>query len=350
MRARGSWAPWLLAVPLLVSACHGGAGPDEPAGDGAGLLVRESQGFMDTLFDITVLAEDGDEERAKAAIEKSFQRIAWVEQAMSAWRDDSQIAMINRRAGGEPVQVDGELFQLVERSLALCRQTGGLMDVTFRPLGLLWNFHREPFVMPSAEAIAAARDLVDCERLELDPEAGTIRLATPGMSVALGALAKGYAVDRASQALSQAGYANSLVNGGGDVMAKGTRGAGPWRVGIQHPRRPHGDLAGRVFLQDRALVTSGDYERFTMVDGRMLHHIIDPRTGWPAEGVMSVSVLAPGAELADALATALFVAGPEGAAAIQQVYPQVEVLMFQQDGGYWASAGFLQVAELDAVE
>jgi len=237
----------------------------------------------------------------------------------------------------------------VERAVEDCRATDGLMDVTFLPLGRLWDFGKEPFVLPARDEVTQALELVDCTAIEIDTQANTLRLPTEGMAMGLGAIAKGYAVDRASALLTEAGFTDHLVNGGGDVLARGAKPGGPWVVGIRHPREDHGALMGRMPLHDGALVTSGDYERYVEVDGRRYHHILDPRTGWPASGVTAVSVMAGSAERADALSTALLAAGREEATKLLQRF-EVEALLVYEDGSYEATRGFLARAQLDGVD
>jgi len=304
---------------------------------------------MSTVFEVSAAVGAGqDSESAQAALVAALDEVARIEQLMSTYLGSSELSQVNAAAGGEPLVVSAELYALVERSLAVCVETGGLMDPTFGPLGRAWNFRREPFVPPTEQELLAARDLVGCRAVELDGAAGTLRLPREGMSLGLGAVAKGYAVDRASALLLEAGLGDHLVNGGGDVVARGSKAQGPWVVGVQHPRA-RGDLLGRVPLRDRALVTSGDYERFAEVDGVRYHHVIDPRTGWPTQGLVSVSVMAGSAERADGLATALMVAGPEEAASLLGALPEVDALLVEEGGDYQATPGFSEVVGLAVV-
>ncbi len=275
-----------------------------------GFLLRESREIMSTTFEVTVAAgSDRSAAELRPVLEAALDEVARIEGVMSPYIADSELSRVNAAAGGEPVVVSAELFGLVERAVALCVETDGVFDISFMPLGSIWDFRTEPFTPPSDEEIARAKALVDCRAIELDDQVGTLRLPEPGMAIGLGAVAKGYAVDRASAVLSAAGYANHLVNGGGDVLGRGAKPEGPWVVGIRDPRGQRAELIGRMALRDRAMVTSGDYERFVELDGERVHHVIDPRTGRPASGVASATVVADSAERADALATALLVTG-----------------------------------------
>lgn len=339
----------VIALGLVGTAC-GGEGPTAPTPSPAPAgktILKEARVLMSTSWEINVAVEPARKEAAEAAMARAWDEVVRLESVLSDYKPDSEISRVNAEAGGAPVAVDPEVAALVARGREMCDRTEGLLDVTFRPLGLLWDYHRDPFVVPDDDAVERTRALVDCRRLEVDLEASTLRLATPGMSMGLGATAKGYAVDRASRVLRDQGFTDTLVNGGGHLLAMGGRGDGPWRLGIQHPRRPDGALLGRVAVQDRALVTSGDYQRFGVANGKRYHHILDPRTGRPAEASISVTVIADTAELADGLATALFVAGRAGMAGILSRYPGLDVLLVEPGGATWMTDGFAQALEWD---
>ncbi len=327
-----------------------GPAPEQVQATSDGFVIRESREIMSTTFELTVAAgPDQAPADVRPALEAALDEVARIEQVMSPYISDSELSLVNAAAGGQPVVVSAELFGLVERAVALCVETGGLMDVTFMPLGRLWDFRTDPFVPPGEEQIAEAKALVDCGAIELDNAVGTLRLPRDGMAIGLGAIAKGYAVDRASATLSAAGFANHLVNGGGDVLGRGVKPEGPWVVGVRDPRGDQGALMGRMPLQDRAMVTSGDYERYVEVDGERIHHIIDPRTGRPAQGLVSVSVVDDSAERADAVATALLAAGPDEAAALIEALG-VQAVTVAEDGGVSVTAGLRSVVQLDEPE
>ncbi len=339
--------PYVLLGTLACSEQPPTAPPPVEQSASPGKVVKASREIMSTVFEVGVVVGPS---TAPAAVlpdlEAALDEVARIERVMSPYLPDSELSRVNAAAGGEPVPVSAELLALVERSVGLCRATDGLMDITFLPLGRTWDFRAEPFVPPTDEAIEEALSLVDCKAVEIDAEAGTLRLPRAGMGLGLGAVAKGYAVDRAAALLMEAGHADHLVNGGGDVLARGAKADGPWIVGIRHPRGAAGDLMGRMPLRDAAMVTSGDYERFVEHEGVRYHHIIDPRTGRPAQGIVSVSVVDGSAERADAIATALLVAGPEDAAALREVLG-VEAIWVKNDGSYEVSAGLAARAELE---
>ncbi|MCP4805128.1 MAG: FAD:protein FMN transferase [Proteobacteria bacterium] len=307
-----------------------------PAAD----VVTARRELMGTGFEVQIPSSPAQRPEAERAAGLALDEVARIEQLMSSWLPRSELAQVNQQAGGAPVEVSSELLGLVRRALDLCQETGGLFDITYRPLAQLWSLSAEPFVLPEPSLVAAARDYVGCDKVRVDEVASTVRLSERGMSIGLGGIAKGYAVDRASELLVERGFEHSMVDGGGDVLARGRGPGGSWNVGVQHPREPLGTVVGSVAVSDRALVTSGDYLRFVEHDGERYHHILDPRTGFPAQGLMSVSVLAGSAERADALATALFVAGPKGATELLATLPDVDALLILEDGEWSMTEGF----------
>jgi thiamine biosynthesis lipoprotein len=274
--------------------------------------LRVQRQLMGTVWNIEV-AHGGRAAEASAAIDRAYAEVARVESLMSEWREDSPLSAVNRSAGGAPVEVPGELRAIIERSNQYSAKSGGAFDISWRGMGRLWKLD-DSFRVPAPEAVAEAVARVNYRDIRI--EGNRVGLARAGMSLGLGAIAKGYGVDRASGVLRQAGFANFLVDGGGDLYLGGDKDGTPWTIGIQHPRAERGQLLGRVRVRNQSLVTSGDYERFRIVDGVRYHHIIDVRNGYPARLCQSVSVMAPSAEQADALATALFVLGPEAGLAL----------------------------------
>ena len=336
----------LPCVCLVALACSGSQ-PGPVEAEAQGFVLRESREIMSTVFEVSVaVGPERDPSSVRPSLGAALDEVARIEGVMSPYIPDSELSRVNAAAGGDPMVVSSELYGLVERSVALCVETGGLMDISFMPLGRIWDFRAEPFVPPSDAQIAEVMALVDCRAIELDGEVGTLRLPAPGMGIGLGAVAKGYAVDQASAVLSAAGFANHLINGGGDVLGRGAKPDGPWVVGVRHPRGEHGELMGRMPLRDAAMVTSGDYERFVEVDGTRYHHIIDPRTGYPARGLVSVSVIGDSAERADAVATALLAAGPAEAERLIEVLG-VEALLVLSDGSTAISSELASQLELD---
>jgi thiamine biosynthesis lipoprotein len=278
---------------------------------GAAKLVRVSRAAMGTLFEIVLCGEDAGYLRQAAS--EALDEVERLEARLSHYRADSEIRDLNLRAAHGPVRLEPSVFRLMERALAYSRATDGAFDVTAGPLIRAWGFFRGQGRLASAEALAEARDCVGGHLVELEEEARTARFLRPGVEIHLGAIGKGYAVDRAVETLRELGIGSALVHGGtSTVYALGTPpGEEAWEVGLCDPENRKRRL-GIVRLKDRALSTSGDYEQFFEVEGRRYSHILDPRTGAPAAGTRSATVLAGSAEATDALSTAAFVLGVEG--------------------------------------
>jgi len=291
--------------------------------DGAPSSVDEHRLAMGTIVSVTVFSPDT--EAAERAIDAAFDEIARVEALTTRYSPESEISRINslkgERAGAIPV--DPEVVRIVRTSLAISGLSGGGFDVTVAPLVDLWRFQDDGAV-PSRDAIRAALPLVDYTVVRVDDAASLI--LPPGVKIDLDAIAKGYAVDRAVAVLAEHGIESAIVDAGGDVGLLGSppRAEG-WRVGVKHPRS--GGLLGVLTLDGGAVATSGDYQRYTMVEGRRFHHILDPATGYPAAGVVSVTVSAETAIDADALATAIFVMGSERGMGLVEELPGVEAVI-----------------------
>ncbi len=272
---------------------------------------KKSTVLMNTLVSITVVADSP--QRAEEAIDAAFAEIERLETLLSFWTEDSEIAKINSSAGEGPVAVSPATLEIVERSIYISEKTGGAFDPTVGPVIRLWDFRKQK--RPTDEQIKEALPLVDYRTIEANSAKGTVYLKDDRMSFDTGGIAKGFAADRAAGVLKEHGIGGALVSIAGDIRVFGTRANGkPWRVGIQNPRPTGGDdeLLGYVELYDEGVSTSGDYERFFMEDGRRYHHILDPKTGYPADrGSVSVTVIAPEAVLTDGLTTGIFVMGPE---------------------------------------
>lgn len=314
-----------------------------------GTIYAETE-QMGTRVSINVWVGDGSSAQAGVAIEAAFAEIERIEQIMSEWRPSSELSQLNDNAGGPARPLSPELFEVLQRSKVIAEATDGAFDPTFYAVGQLWHF--EPGSRPPApELIAARLSLVGWRGIELDPNTGNGRLARPGMKVGLGAIAKGYAVDRASQVLLQHGFMHHIVEGGGDTYVSGTKAGAPWKVGIQRPDRP-GSLAA-IPASDRAIVTSGGYQRFIEVDGKRYAHILDPRTGWPLDesaSAQSITVAAANATDADAYATAVAVMGPEKGMAYVESHPALGAVLVTRSGELLVSTNLRPILVLPPAE
>lgn len=246
-----------------------------------------------------------------------------IEARLSVYRPDSDISRLNA-AGGQAISVDSLTLETLEAADRIARQTGGAFDVTAGPLIDAWGFRNRQGRQPAPDVLQKARQLVDFRGIQVDRPLGRAKLARAGMQVNLGAIGKGYALDVMAQRLQAAGIRNFLIHGGhSTILARGHREAesageeaaadhAGWKVGLQHPRQPTQRLGG-LRLRDEALSTSGPGKQFFHHRGRRYGHVLDPRTGWPAGDLESLSVVRPSAAEADALSTALFVMGSAAA-------------------------------------
>lgn len=305
--------------------------------------VRVERPLMGTTWEIEV-PDHGNPEAARHAIDAAYAELERIDRLMSEWKPDSPVSKINAAAGKSPVDVPPELQALLERSICYGYESRGAFDITWHGMSKIWHFD-DNFVPPAPAAVDEARQRVDFRRIQIDGH--RVFLPAANMSIGLGGIAKGYAIDRATAVLAQAGFHDSLVDGGGDVLARGHRADGSsWRLGIQDPRRPRGALLGSVAASNFAVVTSGDYERFRIVNGVRYHHIIDPRTGWPASASQSVTVMADNAERAVVLAKPIFILGGEKGLAFARAQ-HVDTLIVNAQGQRLMTDGF---AHLLAIE
>ncbi len=285
---------------------------------------------MGSRFDITVVAND--EASGNAYIDMAVAEIQRIESLISSWDPNSQTSAINQQAGIQPVKVDEELFQLIQRAIGISKLTDGAFDITFASMDRIWKFDGSMTAMPSEEAIAASVEKVGYQNIVLDPETQTVFLSKEGMRIGFGAIGKGYAADKAKSLLIEEGVIAGIINASGDMNTWGTQPTGePWKVAITNPLNKEKVFA-TLPISNKAVVTSGNYEKFVTFNGVRYTHIIDPRTGYPATGIISVTVMAPKAELADALATSVFVMGVEaGLDRINQL-PQIACIIVDEAG------------------
>jgi thiamine biosynthesis lipoprotein len=290
---------------------------------------------------------------ADAALE-ALDLVEQLEAQLTIYRDTSELMAINRRAGQGAIAAEPQLFELLVRAAALSRATGGAFDITSGPLSKVWGFYRRQGMMPTAAAVEEALAHVGIDGLALDSQARTVALTRPGMELNLGAIGKGYALDRAASLLVSQGVADFLIHGGNSsVLARGDRQPpGPasgiesggeaahepparspadarqrgWSIALRHPLRPDVRLA-EFWLANQALGTSGSGTQFFHHQGKRYGHVIDPRTGWPADRVLSATVIAQTAEQADALSTALYVLGLDEAREFCAVHPEISALV-----------------------
>jgi thiamine biosynthesis lipoprotein len=298
-----------------------------PADEG-GHWLRIHRPAMACRFEILL---DGADEHHAAAAREALDEADRLEAELSVFRETSALSRLNRAAAETPVPVDADLFAL----LGLCRdlhgRTAGAFDITSTPLSRCWGFLRREGRLPSPEAIDAARAMVGMSGVVFDETARTVHFARAGLELNLGSIGKGYALDRMAALMRGRGVAHALLSAGGSsAVALGGRGEG-WTVDVRSRQVGRGKLA-RLHLRDGALATSGAGEQFFEVEGKRYGHVIDPRTGWPAAGVLSVSVVTAEGALSDALSTAFLVGGLDVARPYCASHPQTLALVTPDDG------------------
>lgn len=272
--------------------------------------IRTERRLMGTVWTITTVGIE--ESRARAASERALDEVDRLERLLSEWIPESEISRVNQNAGIAPVRVGPELLACVKASLDVARWSDGAYDISWAALRGLWDFSATSRHVPPSEGEVRSRlPLWNYRNIVLDEASSTVFLREPGMAIGLGGVAKGYALDRAGEILRAGGVNDFMIFGGGQILAHGKRDGRPWRIGIQHPRRP--TFFAYVEIGDGSISTSGDYEHAWEHGGVRYHHILDPRTGFPSRESMSVTVLARTALWADAVDTAAFVLGREAA-------------------------------------
>ena len=289
--------------------------------------------------EVSVLLWHDDSEAGERLVEQVFDEAARIDRLMSTYKEDSQISAINRRAADEPVVAGDELFSIIRRSLDLSELTLGAFDITYESVGQHYDFRDRR--RPDAATVEEERKLIDFRFVDLDQPSGTVFFHKQGVRINLGGIAKGYVVERGVDILKISGVENAIVTAGGDSRLLGDRRGQPWMVGIRDPRND-GQVAISVPLENEAISTSGDYERYFEEGDVRYHHIIQPRTGAPASGVHSATVLGPDAVMTDALSTAVFVLGVDQGLRLIATLPDYESIVIDDAGRIYYSDGLQQ--------
>ncbi|MCR9172207.1 MAG: FAD:protein FMN transferase [bacterium] len=274
--------------------------------------------LMGSSFSFTAVASNNDQ--AKTAAKAGLNRVIALERMISSWDPNSETSRVNINAGIAPQKVSIELFELVRRSVKISRLTQGVFDITFASIDKIWDFNSNYTKIPDSAEIKASVSKIDYRKIVLNPADTTIFLKEKGMKMGFGAIGKGFAAEEAKSIMIENGATSGVVNAGGDLCAWGEKSyQNEWTIGIQDPDNK-GNVLMSVPARDCAVVTSGNYEKFVLIDGQEYCHIIHPKTGWPARNMKSVTIICPNAELADGLATSVFILGAtEGLALVNQL-------------------------------
>ena len=281
-------------------------------------------------FEATVVANDV--QQADTFLDAAIKNIRRIEALISSWDENSQTGHINRSAGIEPVQVDVELFNLIKRSIAISELTDGAFDITYASMDKVWKFDGSLTQLPDSKTVKESVRKVGYQNIRLSEDNRSVFLPEKGMKIGFGAIGKGYAADHTMNLLKSLGVTSGIINASGDLRTWGQQpNSAPWQIGVKNPLNKN-----KVFvllpLVNQALVTSGNYEKFITINGKRYAHIIDPRTGYPTSGLTSVTIIASSAELADALATSVFVMGKDVGLDFVKQLKDVECVLVQDDG------------------
>ena len=264
--------------------------------------------LMGNRFEISVVSDDI--RWANDRIDLAVAEIRRIERLITTFSDDSQTNQINVAAGIKPIKVDGEVYRLIERSIKISELTQGAFDITYGSIDKsLWNFDTKMKALPNKDVARLSVGLINYKHIILDAENTTVQLKEKGMRIGFGGIGKGYAADMAKITLLKNGVSSGIVNAAGDLITWGTQPDGrPWTIAIADPDKQTAPFS-TLNISDMAIATSGNYEKFAVIDGKKYSHTIDPKTGLPVSGIKSVSIICPSAEFADALATPVMVMG-----------------------------------------
>lgn len=295
--------------------------------------------LMGSRFDITVTAND--ENLGNQHIDDAIAEITRIEKLISSWDTGSQTSLINQNAGKAPVEVDEELVTLIQRSIKISELTQGAFDITYASMDRIWKFDGSITQMPDSSEVKKSVEKVGYENIVIDEDERTVFLKHKGIKIGFGAIGKGYAADMAKKLLVNKGVHSGIINASGDLSAWGSQPDGlDWMVAIVNPLNK-----SKVFswlpVADQAVVTSGNYEKYINLDGKLYTHIIDPRTGYPSHGIISASIFTKNAELADALATAVFVMGVDTGLDFINQLKGVECVLIDENNSLITSKGIV---------
>ncbi|WP_445452634.1 FAD:protein FMN transferase [Flavobacterium sp. 25HG05S-40] len=274
------------------------------------MQFKKNTRLMGNQFEFTLIDED--KNRAEANFEIAIQEIKRIEQLLTTFSETSITFKINENAGIAPVAVNDEVFDLIKRCQFISKITQGAFDISYGSLDKrFWNFDLNMTSLPDAETAKKAVALINYENIELDEVRKTVFLKNKGMRIGFGGIGKGYAAEMAKKKLMENGVSNGIVNASGDLTAWGFQENGEaWTIGVADPNQKK-SIFSTFKITDKAVATSGNYEKFVLIDNKRYSHTIDPKTGYPISGIKSVTILAENAEIADALATPVTVMGIE---------------------------------------
>lgn len=292
--------------------------------------------LMGNNFTITVVAEA--EGIADDCIESAIDEIRRIEQLLTTYSNDSQTSLINENAGIQPVKVDLEVFDLIERSIGISTITQGAFDITYGSVDKnLWNFDKTMTRLPTPQKAMEMVYLINYKNIILDRQNLTVFLKEKGMRIGFGGIGKGYAAEMAKKKLEEKNVENGIINASGDLTAWGFQPDGkPWTIGIANPDQPQCAFS-YMEISGKAVATSGNYEKFVMIDGKKYSHTIDPKTGLPISGIKSVTIISGNAEFADAMATPIAIMGIDAGLFLINQLPDLYAIIIDDNNKIYTS-------------
>ena len=297
---------------------------------------KRPQKLMGNAFEIIVVNDN--EKTAQQHIDAAIEEIRRIEKLLTTFSEESQTNHINQNAGIQPVKVDQEIFDLIERSLRISSITDGYFDISYGGIDKsFWNFDREMKQLPDPELIKEHLKLVNYKNILLNRENQTVFLKEKGMRIGFGGIGKGYAAEMAKRLLQKRGVASGIVNASGDLTTWGNQADGkPWTIGIADPENAQQPFS-YMNITDMAIATSGNYEKFVVIGGKKYSHTINPKTGMPVSGVKSVTIFCPYAEIADAMATPVSIMGIDSALNMVNQINHLECIIIDEQDKIYSS-------------
>jgi FAD:protein FMN transferase len=299
-------------------------------------LFKRGLMLMGNHFEISVVSDD--EAWAEERIDMAVDEIRRIERVLTTFKEDSETALINQNAGIKPVKVSQEVFRLIERSKRISEITQGAFDISYGSIDKrLWNFDKNMTSLPDPKLAKQMVRLINYRNIILDEEHQTVFLKEEGMRIGFGGIGKGYAAEMAKAVMQNAGVTSGVVNASGDLAAWGHQPDGkPWTIGIVHPDAAHMPFS-YMNVTNMAVATSGNYEKFVIIDGKKYAHTINPRTGLPVKGIKSVTIISPNAELCDALATPVTIMGVTAGMHLVNQLKGIECVIIDDDNNLYTS-------------
>ena len=321
-------------VALRAAAALAGAGLALGSAAARAGWVGDAMDLMGTRVSVELWQDD--EVRGRELVNEVMEDYRRIDREMSTYKPDSEISLVNAHAAEKPMVISAELYSMIDRSLQLSVASHGAFDITYDSVGYLYDFRARK--RPTDAQIEEHLGAVDYRHVVLDPKSSTVHFTEAGVRINVGGIAKGYTVQHAADMLRAKGVEHALLNAGGDTRVIGDRRGQPWIVGIRHPRLEN-EVITRLPIVDEAISTAGDYERFFEEDGKRYHHVINPRTGKPTEGILTVTVIGPDGTMTDGLDTAIFVLGAEEGLEMIKKYPEYEAIIVDSTGQISYSSG-----------